>query len=292
MQKITYVNAYGESIEFGDKPPVLLRSVSGLSRPDVQIIRAQGAYQAGEQFQRLQLSSRSVQVQFDIPPCESRASLYKMRMQIERVMAGSRSMRDGETGLLIYENDAGRWQMRAAPEGAIVYGKRFGHALAGSRVNFLCPDAYLEECAQQNAMMRMGMGAFSLPSALPVRLGSRRFAATLYNGGTADAPLRIAIYGTGETPTVINHTTGATIVVSRTVAVGERLEINTDPMNLCCRLVKQDGTEEDAFGYLDPSLAVSAFALACGENEIEYVPSVASGGSRLELTWRNVFEGV
>ena len=292
MQRVTYVNAYGESIGFGAEPPVLLRSVSGLSRPDAQVMRTQGAYQTGEQVQRIQFASRSVQVQFDIPPCESREALYKTRMQMERVLAAGRSMRDGETGFLIYENDAGRWQIRAVPEGSVAYGKRFGHALAGGRVSFLCPDAFLEECAEQSAEMRMGMGAFTLPAVLPVRLGSRRFTATLYNGGTAQAPLRISIYGTGETPTVINHTTGAKLVVRRTVSAGERLDVNTDPLKLSCRLIRQDGTQEDAFGYLDPSMAVSAFVLACGENEIEYLPSIASGGSRLELTWRNVFEGV
>jgi len=292
MQRVTYVNVYGESVVFSGEPPVLLRSVSGFSRPEAQILRTQGAYQAGEMFQRLQLPARSIQVQFDLPPCESREAMYRERMRMERVLAANRCMKEGETGLLIYENDAGSWQVHAVPEGTITYGKRFGHALADCRVRFLCPDAYLQERAQQSAQMRMGAGSFTLPFELPMLLGSRRFGATLVNGGTADAPLAITIYGTGETPTVVNHTTGAKIVVSRTVSAGERLAISTDPMKLTCVLYKADGTTEDAFGYLDPSIAVSAFVLVPGENEIEYVPSVASNDSRLELIWRNVFEGV
>ena len=58
MQKITYINAYGERLVFGGEPPVLLRSVTGLGRTDAAIVKAQGAYQAGEFFSRLQLPAR------------------------------------------------------------------------------------------------------------------------------------------------------------------------------------------------------------------------------------------
>ena len=47
MQKLTYINAYGDSVVFGGDPPQLLRSVSGFSRPDGKIVTVQGAYQDG-----------------------------------------------------------------------------------------------------------------------------------------------------------------------------------------------------------------------------------------------------
>lgn len=292
MQKITYVNVFGECVVFAGEPPVLLRSVSGFSRPDGQILRTQGAYQAGELLSRVQLPARSVQVQFDILPQESREAMYQERMRIERVLSSGRCMKDGETGMLIYENDAGSWQTHAVPEGAIAYGTRFRNAIAQNRVNFLCPDAFLFEREQQEVQLRMGAGGFTLPAKLPIQLGLRKFSAGLRNDGTADAPMRITIYGTGESPKLINRTTGAQIIVSRMVSSGERLEINTDPMALTCRLHRADGAVEDAFGYLDPSIAVSAFVLTPGENQIEYVPSVASGESRVEIVWQNVYEGV
>lgn len=292
MQKVTYVNAYGESVVFGREPPVVLNSVSGFSRPDGQIVRTQGAYQAGESVQRVQLPSRSVQVKFEIPPCADRASLYRERMRLERVLAAGRSMKDGQTGALIYENDVGRFVTGAVPDGTVAYGKRLGHALAGNAVSFLCPDAYLRDEAERTAQMAMGMDSFTLPAKLPVRLGSRRFEAEAVNEGTADAALEITLYGTGETPKVVNHTTGAQIVVSRVIATGERLLLNTDPGALSCVLERADGTREDAFGYLDPATAVSAFVLAPGTNRVEYVPSVVSTGSRLELRWHSTYEGV
>ena len=292
MQRITYVNAYGEQLVFGAEPPLLLRTVSGLSRPDASVIKAQAAYQSGEQFVRIQVPGRVVQIGFDLPPCASRAEMYRERMRIERVLASSRCVRDGETGTLIYENDAGAWMTGAVPDGACAYGKRFLNGMAGNTLTLYCPDACLQDRNEQTAQMRMGTSGTTLPTKLPLRLGARKFRSSLVNEGTAPSPVTLTLYGTGETPTVINRTTGAKIVVSRPVASGERLEIRTDPRALACRLVHADGTSEDAFGYLDASIALSAFLLSPGLNDVEYVPSVTSSESRLEVSWRSYYEGV
>jgi len=292
MQKLTYVNVYGESIEFGGEPPILLRSVSGFSRPDAAVVSTQGAYQAGAMLHRLQLPTRIIQLQFDILPQESREALYQLRMQMERVLANGRCLKDGKMGLLIYENDAGKWQTDAVPDGTITYGKRFRDSIAVNKLSFLCPNPYLLSDELGTVQLRMGNGGFRLPTTLPVKLGTRKFGATLVNSGTVDTPMTITIYGTGETPKVVNHTTGAQIIVSRSVATGEKLVIHTDPLTLSCELHKADGTIEDAFGYLDPSVAVSAFVLIPGANEVEYVPSIVSSGSRVDLEWRAYYEGV
>lgn len=292
MQKIIYINAYGESVVFSGEPPVLLRSVSGLSRPELEVIRNQAAYQSGAMISRIQMPVRRIQLRFDILPQASREAFYKERMRIERVLCGSRAIGSGKTGVLVYENDAGRWQTEAVPEGSITYGKRSGHASADNYTSFLCPDPYMYSGETDSAQMRMGSGNLTLPTALPIKLGSRRFTAALVNRGTANAPVTLTIYGTGETPKVINHTTGACVEVSRQIAVGEKLVISTEPKALSCMLIHPDGRSEDAFGYLNPSLAMSAFTLVPGTNDVEYVPSVVSTGSCVEISWKSCYEGV
>ena len=292
MQKIHYINAFGESMTFSGEAPVLLRSVSGLSRPELEIVHVQTAHQPGAMISRLHLPMRRVQIRFDILPQENREAFYAMRMQMERVMSGSRAMREGQTGMLVYENDAGKWRIGAVPEGSIVYGRRMGHSAADNMAVFLCPNPYLFSDTKDSVQMRMCSGVLMLPTRLPLSIGTRRFKANLVNRGTADAAVTMTIYGTGETPEVVNHTTGARIAVSRQIAVGEKLVISTNPMALSCTLIRRDGSEEDAFGYLDPSLAVSAFVLIPGSNEIEYRPSVVSTGSRVEIEWQSCYEGV
>ncbi len=292
MQKVTYTNAYGESLIFGQGFPFLFSSVSGLSRPDAEIVSVRGAWQAGVQMQRIQMTERNVQVQFDILPHENREALYKRRMEAERILAGSRAMKDGKIGLLTYENDAGKWQTDAVPDGAIAYGTRFQNALPGCKVRFFCPNPYLLSAQEQTSRMHMGQDGLTLPAALPLRLGARKFSATLVNTGTANTPVRIVIYGTGESPRLVNHTTGAEIVVERAIANGERLIVDTDHRNLSCWLEKANGEKEDAFGYLSASAAMSAFMLVPGSNQVEYIPSRASLGSRVEIFWHSLYEGV
>lgn len=292
MQKITYINLYGEAVVFGNESPLILASVSGLSRPSGKLITAQGAYQSGQTIYRAQLAARKVSVTFSIFGCGTRKELYERRAWVEHVLAYGRCVRDGKCGQLIYENDAGAWIMNAVPEGAVTYGKRFLNSMPNCKVSFTAAGAYLKTRIAKNRTLRMGSGGFTLPTTLPIRLGTRLFAGEISNDGAVDAPMMITIYGTGETPKLVNHTTGAQLIVGTPIATGSRLEINTDPDELSCALVGPDGTKTDAFGYLDPSVAVSAFLLAPGMNRIEYMPSVPSRGSRVDIAWRTAVEGV
>ena len=292
MQKITYINLYGETVVFSNETPLILASVSGLSRPSGKLITAQGAYQSGQTIYRAQLAARKVAVTFSVFGCGSRAALYEQRARLEHVLSYGRCVRDGKCGQLIYENDAGAWIASAVPDGSITYGKRFLNSMPNCKVSFTAAGAYLKTRTSKGKTLRMGSGGFTLPSALPMRLGTRLFEDNLSNDGTVDAPMEITIYGTGETPKLVNHTTGAQLVVETPVATGSRLVINTDPDELSCVLIGPDGTQTDAFGYLDPSVAVSAFLLAPGINRIEYMPSIPSKGSRVDIVWRTMYEGV
>lgn len=292
MQKITYINLYGEAIVFGRETPVILANVTGLSRSSGKLITTQGAYQNGQTIHRAQLAARKVIVAFNLYGAEDREAMYKQRERIERVLAYNRCVKDGKCGTLIYENDAGAWLMDAVPSTSVTYGKRFLNCLPNCKVTFTASGAYLRAQQEKKARLRMGAGGFSLPTTLPVMLGTRLFTGELRNEGTADSPVRVTIHGTGETPTLVNHTTGAQIAINRVIETGARLEIDTDPDAISCTLIHADGTKEDAFGYLDAETAISAFLLQPGANEVEYIPSVPSTGSMVEIVWHSMYEGV
>ena len=73
---------------------------------------------------------------------------------------------------------------------------------------------------------------------------------------------------------------------------GERLTIRTDPAALAVTLTREDGSGENAFGYLDPLSSVAAFGLRPGENDIEYVPTGDRSRSVIRVRWYDTFEGV
>ena len=292
MQKITYINLYGEAIVFGSETPIILANVTGLSRASGKLVTSQGAYQNGETIHRAQLTPKKIVVTFNVYGCADREAMYRQRMQIERVLAYSRCMKDGKCGTLIYENDAGAWMTEAVPSTSVTYGKRFLNVLPNCKVTFTASSAYLREQKGKNATLQMGAGGFKLPTKLPIKLGTRLFTGELRNDGTVDAPVKMTIYGTGEMPTIVNHTTGAKVIVRHLIETGARLEINTDPDALSCVLIGPDGEETDAFGYLDADTAISAFVLIPGTNDVEYIPSLPSQESRVEIAWQSMYEGV
>ena len=64
------------------------------------------------------------------------------------------------------------------------------------------------------------------------------------------------------------------------------------PAALAVTLTHADGSEENAFGYLDPLSSVAAFGLRPGENDVEYVPVGDRSRSVIRVRWYDTFEGV
>ena len=112
------------------------------------------------------------------------------------------------------------------------------------------------------------------------------------NEGSAFAPCVVTVEGSGETPALVNRTTGAALRLTSPLPYGERLTIRTDPAALAVTLTREDGSAENAFGYLDPLSSVAAFGLRPGENDIEYVPTGDRSRSVIRVRWYDTFEGV
>ena len=144
----------------------------------------------------------------------------------------------------------------------------------------------------REAVFRQTSGGFRLPGRLPVRLGSQVFQMRVTNGGSAFAPCVVTVEGSGETPALVNRTTGAALRLTSPLPYGERLTIRTDPAALAVTLTREDGSGENAFGYLDHLSSVAAFGLRPGENDIEYVPTGDRSRSVIRVRWYDTFEGV
>lgn len=291
MQKLTYINLRGEQLEMGGSPPYILHGLEGMEPTDVQMTTSRGALQHGVTTRKLLCEARKIDATVSIR-ASGRAAMYEARGYAGTVLSHPRCFDGEQTGRLLYQNDAGTWWTYAIPEVSLRGGSRARDNLIDMRATFHCDSPYWFSMGEDYIVLAMGSGAFRLPFAFPIRFGRRDFSLTARNMGAVDAPVRIEIEGTGETPTLHNHTTGAKIAISRVIARGERLIIDTDPTALRVVVVSEDGGEENAFGYLDASLAVTEFVLKPGENLIEYAPSVVSNDSRVTVKWRTRHEGV
>lgn len=260
--------------------------------PDV--IGTRGVYQDGETTQRMLRTKRSIKAKISIFGAKTRAQMYEQRIKMQRLLALGRCFdaERGEMGRIVYENDAGRWWAYAIPETTPTDGARFKDNLRDISMNFRCDSAYLTEFERKQSVLQMGAGGFALPFSLPVRFGTAQFESICQNDGAVKAYTQISVYGSGETPTIMNSTTGAVLSISRQIATGEVLVINTDPERLNVTLVHVDGTSENAFGYLNAQHAVTGFYLKPGRNEIHYLPSMPSQSSRVVIAWQDRLEGV
>ena len=290
MQKLTYINLHGDSVTFGGEPPYILERVKGLGKPAVKIASTRGVYQHGDTTRAALLEPRFVDLSFHIRG-ESRADLYQKREALMGLLAYGRAFDGKYQGRLFYQNDYGTWWIHAIPD-SLDPEARLQNWLLSSKLSFRCADPYWNTTEVRTLALFMRNSSFSLPFRFPIRLGSRRFSGLAVNAGQAEVPVRIAIVGSGETPTLVNHSTGARLTVSRPVATGETLRIDTAPETLSVMVRRADGSEEAAHGYLSLDTALLGFSLRRGENEIEYLPSEPSILSSVELSWNTRLEGV
>jgi len=290
MQKLTYINLNGDSAVFGGEPPYILEHVKGLGKPAVKIAATRGAYQNGDTARSALLEPRFVDLTFHIQG-ESRADLYQKREALMGLLAFGRAFDGERQGRLLYQNDYGTWWIHAIPDGPDPE-KRLQNWLLSSKLSFRCSDPYWNAMNARTLALFMSDLSFRLPFRFPIRFGSRRFSGSAVNDGQTDAPVRITIYGSGETPSIVNHSTGARLTVSRAIAAGETLRVNTDPEALSVIVRRADGNEEPAHGYLSLDTPLIGFTLRRGANDIEYLPSEPSKLSRVELSWNTRLEGV
>lgn len=291
MQQLTYINLRGERLTFGRGAPYLLRSVRGVGACDNALTLTEDGARDGGRLMSLRREAREITAALQILGT-TRRELYEGREALCRLLSPDLAVEGESRARLVYENDAGTWWTWAVPLGGLDWTSRAGNAHTGVSVRFRCESPFLYGSEPREAVFRQTSGGFRLPGGLPLRLGSQVFQMRVTNGGSAFAPCEVTVEGSGETPALVNRTTGAALRLTTPLPYGRRLTIRTDPAALAVTLTDGQGSQENAFGYLDPLSSVAAFGLRPGENDIEYVPVGDRSRSVIRIRWYDTFEGV
>jgi hypothetical protein len=294
MQRVTYINIRGESVVFAGEPPFILYSIRGTGPVETTFLTSRGVYQHGDTTQGFRKEPRYVELKIHIDGLD-KAGMYQRRVQLSGILSTLKGF-DPITkrrGRLIYENDFGRWWIWAIPESGPVFENKIAHFATDIPVTFKCDDPFWRTMGQSTVLMAYSGGGFHFPIKFPVSFGTRKFAVTAVNAGHVDAPVHVDIYGSGEMPQLVNHTTGQILQLSRLLAENEVLSIDTDPSSLTVTVTNTEtGEVESAWGYLTADSELSAFSLRPGDNALEYVPSTGGARSRVEVAWYGRLEGV
>lgn len=267
MQRITFTNSIGNSIESNNSAPFLLSNIEGLGEVDADIQRQRAPYQDGSTFTEVILQDRPITVEITIEGVNS-VDVLEKRKFLTSIFNPKLGL-----GVFRYENDLGVWEIEAVAEGVPVLlggASNRGNTFQRTLINLLCPNPYWKTIQEKTEPLSAWIGKFKFPFKFPVEFGEKANRTTINNDGDVETPVVIDFYGPAINPTVTNETTGQRIRIKRTLSVTDKLEVSTEFGNKYVEIVVADGTRTNAFHWIDLSADPILFQLALGENVISF----------------------
>ena len=284
LQKVTFTNAMGESIELYQKP-FFLNKIEGLGDVEAEIESQKAPGQDGTTFIDVTLEERFIPIEVVILE-----EFQKNRRLISRIFNPKLG-----PGTLVYENNTVRREILAIPEHVPKFYDERPRLAERVSIDLLCPNPYWtsEEIKEQ---LVVWSGGLKFPLKLPTKFStwsSESKSKILLNDGDANTPVFIEFKGPATAPIEVhNVTTGEFISVNQNLLDGEKLEINTAFGQKRVNKVSYDGSRSNVFHYID--LKSTFFGLVPGNNLIRY----STGGEELyeraevSISWRNRYLGL
>jgi len=267
MEKLTFTNSRGESIELTNSAPFLLEKVEGLGSPPTKLITSRAVGQDGETYHETKMEPRDVRAEIVILANDNN-SLFKLRRSLNRIF----NPKLGE-GILEYENDYGKWDIKATSVQAPVEGEKFSSSQK-MMINLRAPNPYWRNIKEDKTEIALWVGDFEFPLEIPIEgmeMGHRvsNLIVNIYNEGDVSSGMRIEFkaLATVINPSLINIYTGKYIKINQTLIKNDRLIINTEFGNKKVELIR-DNITYNVFNYID--LSSDFLQLYQGDNKLRY----------------------
>lgn len=288
MKNLTFTNSKGDSIAF-DRQNFLFTALTGFGEVGADIQRQKAPYQDGSTLIDVVLDERPISFEVSILG-RSEVDISEKRRLLSRIFNpklgnGQLSYTVGKTTFFI---EGISEHVPSYPPGNDNRGNRFQRAI----VDLICPNPYWisGEIVEQLVVWE---GGLTFPLRLPTHFArqSASKAKVLMNEGDAETPLRIVFNGPATAPILVeNKTTGELIEVNQSLAVGERIEINTAFGQKRVEKVLADGTRFNAFHYI--KRGSKFFQLIPGNNLLDYSTGEDYERAGVTITWHNRYLSV
>lgn len=282
MQKLTYTNSLGESVELSNRPPFLLSKIDGLGDVEADVQRQKSPYQDGSTYVDSLLQERFISLQVSIIGT-SREDVSALREQLARVFNPKLA------GLLVYENGRVKRQIYAYSEHVPKYpsGERVGKTQV-SLINLVCPNPFWSEENPTNIKLEDFVANFSFPFSFPVSFSIRGDSKVLTNAGDVPTPVKVTFRGEAINPKVTKNSTGEFIRINRPIPQDHSLVITTGFNEKAVRIVDSYGVETNAMGYID--LNSTFFSLDVGDNQLSFITE--GGQPEVFIEYKNLYLSV
>lgn len=270
MHRVTYINANGESVVFGQQRPFILSKIEGLGDIDANLQSQKSPNQDGDTHISTLLEPRFIEMEITILSEDAE----EHRRQLARIMNPKIA------GTLIYENGQIKREINGINEHIPKFPadlRSHNHQLA--LVNIKCPNPYWKDTTTTAEELTTFSGGLTFPLQLPTIFGNQDSNAKsriIVNEGDSPTPIEVTFEGPATSPIRIeNETTGEFIEVQQDLLEGEKLWICTAFGRKRVEKIQADGTRINAFHYIyiDPSNenpSSTFFQLQPGNNLITY----------------------
>lgn len=284
MQKVTFVNARGESIVFGSSGTYILSTIEGTGGAPADIKSTKSPYQDGSSFVGVQLSDRQIHITGAILN-GSREEMYARRRELVRILNPKLGL-----GRLVYSNDARNYAIDAISDESPIFNERHvNHQLF--RLSFIAHDPYWQDEAQTVKGLRFESRGLTFPLQTPTPFAFSAYRGVFTNSGDIDTPVEIHYRGPATNPIVVSETTGESIQVNYTLAENDTLIIHTAFGNKRVEVLQPDGSRKNVFHWID--LGSTFFQLVQGKNILKYSSDKESDkqAARVTIYWYNRYLG-
>lgn len=270
MQRVKYINPNGQVVEFCDKPPFIFEKILGIGMPDTRLYNPDSVGLNGGLFDGLNLEPRRISLNFHIKG-ESRGDLYRNRRKLISYTSSLLNA-DGVLGRLEYTNEDKMHWIPCVPIQGGDAQNRIKNYNISVPIHFYCPDPLWRDMHKFNQFMAYIGGGMKFPVNIPInegiRFGQRAYKAIVNNSGNAPTPIEITITAPALQPEIIKTRTGEYIRLKKAIHGKDKLVIDTYSHNLKAVIIHEDGTEEDAMGYIEPDSRF--FELDPGDNVLDF----------------------
>ena len=287
MEKLTFINSRGQSVELGDNAPYILTKLEGMGAITTNIQSQKAPYQDGETFIDAVLEPRTPYAEVMIL-AENEAEMGYRRRRLTEILNPKLG-----PGKLRYENGEIKVEVEAVIELGPVFPDAgdFKDKMQPAMINFYCPEPFLKQINDTINEMRAVVGGFEFPLEITYSFRFEESGENLIvkNTGDVSVPVLIEFNGPALNPRVDNLTTGEFVRVNREIPDGGKLIISTEFGNKKVVLVTDDG-EVNSMHWLD--LESTFWQLVPGDNLLSYSADSGKEAAVVRIIHRNRFVGV
>lgn len=253
MEKITFINSKGQSVELGNDGPYILTKVEGTGAVNVNIQSQKSPYQDGETYLGNTLEPRSISMEIMILG-DNLEEMVRYRHKLLQVF----NPKLGQ-GKLIYQLGNIKREIKAISELAPVFPHAgdFSDCMQPGLIQLYCLNPYWQDINTTKEEVAIWRGSFEFPLELKekgIEMGYREpsLIVNILNKGDVATGMRIQFkaLATVENPSLFNVNTREYFKINKTMEAGEVITVTTHFQNKRVELNK-NGVISNVFNWID-----------------------------------------